>query len=466
MRHDRTSVLLAACVITFTSATILIEQSAWPQLALATDAVDDDGQRPTIAPALAPVTASVVNISVTSSRPVAQNPLFNDPFFRRFFELPEEPAQRVPQQSAGSGVIVDAGRGYVLTNHHVIENAEEILVTLTDRRRFDAELIGSDPGTDVAVLQIEADGLTAIKLADSDTLKVGDLVVAIGNPFGVGQTVTSGIVSALGRTGLNIEDYESFIQTDASINPGNSGGALIDLEGALVGINTAILSASGGNIGIGFAVPVNIARAVMNQVLEYGEVRRGRLGVFIQSVTPDLAEALGLDVQEGAVVTQVEPGSSAAKAGLEVGDVVVEFNGDPVNSGADLRTKVGLAAVGTTVTLGVVRDGGRRELRAVVEEGAGSSGGSEAIERLQGVELRNLAPGDPGYGSVRGVLVAAVAAGSRGARSGLQPGDVVTAVNRRPVDSVADLRAALEAAPDAVALSVARGDQRLFIVVR
>jgi serine protease DegQ len=452
--------------MTFGGAAILMEGPAWPQLALATDAVDDDGQRPTIAPALEAVTAGVVNISVTSSRPVAQNPLFNDPFFRRFFELPEGPAERVPQQSAGSGVIVDANRGYVLTNHHVIENAQEIVVTLTDRRRFDAKLVGSDPGTDVALLQIEADGLTAIKMADSDTLRVGDLVAAIGNPFGVGQTVTSGIVSALGRTGLNIEDYESFIQTDASINPGNSGGALIDLEGALVGINTAILSASGGNIGIGFAVPVNIARSVMNQLLEYGEIRRGRLGVYIQSVTPELAEALGLGVQEGAVVTQVEPDSPAARAGLEVGDVVVELDGDPVVSGADLRTRVALAPVGTTVTLGVMRDGRRREARAVVEEGPTSARGSEAIERLQGVELRDLAPGDPGYGSVRGVLVAAVAPGSRAARSGLQPGDIVTAVNRTPVSSITELSAALAAAPDAVALSIARGEQRLFIVVR
>lgn len=257
--------------------------------------LNDDGL-PTLAPLLAEVTPAVVNISVESRQTDDLNPLFNDPFFRRFFDLqpmPQEPQPR-RQMSAGSGVIFDAGAGYVLTNHHVVENGDRIVVTLKDRRQFDATLIGSDPGTDIALLKIEAEGLTALDMGDSDRLQVGDYVLAIGNPFGLGQTVTSGIVSALGRSGLNIEGFEGFIQTDASINPGNSGGALVTLDGRLIGINTAIIAPSGGNVGIGFAVPANMAAAVVAQLIEFGEVQRGTLGVMIQDFTPDLAEALGI----------------------------------------------------------------------------------------------------------------------------------------------------------------------------
>jgi Do/DeqQ family serine protease len=312
------------------------------------------------------VTPGVVNVAVRGRTP-AQNPLLNDPFFRRFFERPGQPQPR-ETRSSGSGVIVDARRGYVLTNNHVIENAEAIEITTKDNRRFRAELVGRDPGTDIAVLRIEPKGLEAVAFGDSDRLQVGDYVVAIGNPFGLGQTVTSGIVSALGRGGIHVEGYEDFIQTDASINPGNSGGALVDLRGRLVGINTAILAPNGGNIGIGFAVPVNMARAVMEQLVEYGEIRRGRIGVAVQDMTPEVAEALDVTLAEGAVIGAVEPGSPAERAGLRRGDVVVAIDGAPVRGATQVRNRVGLKRVGDSVALTVVRGGARRDVTARIEE--------------------------------------------------------------------------------------------------
>ncbi len=333
---------------------------------------------PTLAPLLEQVTPGVVNIATRGRVRLEQNPLFNDPFFRRFFEdpvfrrffqLPEQPVER-ETQSIGSGVIVDAGRGYVLTNHHVIANADEILVTLKNRRRLQAKLVGSDPATDVAVLKVEPNELSAVPLGDSNGLQVGDFVIAIGNPFGLGQTVTSGIVSALGRTGLGIEGYEDFIQTDASINPGNSGGALVNLRGELIGINTAIVGPSGGNIGIGFAIPVNMARRVMEQIVAYGAVRRGELGVVVQDLTPELAEGFRLDVAEGAVVTRVAPGSAADRAGLKRGDVIVALNGKAVRGASNLRTEIGLLRVGDKVRLTIVRAGRERDVQVEIGEAA------------------------------------------------------------------------------------------------
>jgi Do/DeqQ family serine protease len=318
---------------------------------------------PSLAPVLREVTPGVVNIGVRARQRGADNPLLNDPFFRRFFNVPEmRERQQREIQSTGSGVIVDAQNGYVMTNYHVIENAEAVEVTTKDNRRFQARIVGRDPGTDIAVLKIEATGLKAVPLGDSDRLEVGDFVLAIGNPFGLGQTVTSGIVSALGRSGLGIEGYEDFIQTDASINPGNSGGALVDLRGRLVGINTAILAPGGGNIGIGFAVPINMARAVMEQIVKYGEVKRGRIGVAIQELTPEIASALGTRRVEGAVIARVEPRSPAERAGLKAGDLVVAVDGTPVRSMAQLRNRIGL-----TLTLTVERKGETRSLNAKVE---------------------------------------------------------------------------------------------------
>jgi serine protease DegQ len=323
---------------------------------------------PALADVLEQVTPAVVNIAVASPAPEADNPLLSDPFFRRYFGFPESEQPRV-QLSAGSGVIVDGAKGLVLTNHHVVADGERILVTLKDRRELEATLLGSDAATDIAVLKIDASELTAIPIANSDDLRVGDDVVAIGNPFGLGQTVTAGIVSALGRSGINIEGYEDFIQTDASINPGNSGGALIDKGGQLVGINTAIVAPAGGNVGIGFAVPSNMAKAVMDQLVAYGEVRRGRLGISIQDVTPDIARALDLEEISGAIVTSVEPDSPAMAAGLKSGDVVLAIDGQPVAGSTDLRNRIGLTPVGTEIVLTVRGPTGQRDARATIAAG-------------------------------------------------------------------------------------------------
>lgn len=312
----------------------------------------------TVAPVVAEVTPAVVNISTRTSLPSQANPLLNDPFFRKFFDIPEHRMPRRQTRSAGSGVIVDASNGYILTNNHVVADAEQIEVTLQDGRAYDARLVGRDPATDVAVLIIDAPDLRDVAMGDSDRLLVGDFVLAVGNPFGLGQTVTSGIVSALGRSGLGAEGYEDFIQTDASINPGNSGGALVNFNGELIGINTAILAPGGGNIGIGFAIPVNMARSVMEQLVAYGEVRRGRVGVSIRDVP---------DNGRGAAVVGVESGSPAARAGIRQGDVIVGVDGQPVTSATEVRNRIGLTRAGNEVTLTVQRDGQNRTLSVRVE---------------------------------------------------------------------------------------------------
>jgi Do/DeqQ family serine protease len=317
------------------------------------------------------VTPGVVNIATRVIETI-DNPLLQDPQFRQLFGIPDEAIRR-ETRAAGSGVIVDAAKGFVLTNNHVVAKATQIEVTTKDNRRFAAELVGRDPETDIAVLKIKADRLTAVPLGDSDRLEVGDFVLAIGNPFGLGQTVTSGIVSALGRTGLGLEGYEDFIQTDASINPGNSGGALVTLDGRLVGINTATLSPKGGNVGIGFAVPINMVRRVMEQIVEHRQVRRGRIGIAVQDLTPDLAEALGSRRGEGAVIGSVEPNSPAARAGLAKGDIVTAVDGVPVKSAAQLRNAIGLTPVGREIGLSYERKGVTATARARIDAGARSA---------------------------------------------------------------------------------------------
>jgi Do/DeqQ family serine protease len=336
---------------------------------------------PSLAPMLARITPGVVGVSVRG-RVREENPLLQDPFFRRFFNLPQRQQQEEREtQATGSGVIVDAAQGYVLTNGHVVENATRIEITTKENRRFTARLIGKDSDTDIALLQVPAQNLTAVPIGDSDRLQVGDFVLAIGNPFGLGQTVTSGIVSALGRSGLGIEGYEDFIQTDASINPGNSGGPLVNLQGQCVGINTAILSPGGGNIGIGFAVPINMARRVMDQILRYGEVKRGRIGVAIQDLTPDLADAMKTSHTTGAVIAKVESGSPAERAGLRNGDLVLALNGTAVNSGTQLRNLIGLARIGDEVTLTVDRRGSEYSIAVRIDPASSTAATRQRVRQ-------------------------------------------------------------------------------------
>ena len=420
---------------------------------------------PSLAPIIKRVAPAVVNVSTRGHVEVQTNPLFNDPFFQQFFG--NQPGLQQPRQqqfqSLGSGVIVDADKGYVLTNNHVVENADKITVTLYDNRTFEAKVVGKDPETDVAVLQIKADNLTAIPLANSDALQVGDYVVAIGNPFGLKHTVTAGIVSALGRAGIEDGKFENFIQTDASINPGNSGGALVDLNGNLVGINTAILSKGGGNIGIGFAIPINMAKTVMEQIVKYGKVERGVLGVTIQNLTPEVAKQLGVSQPSGVVVNQVLPGSAADKAGIKPGDVIVSANGQPVDSNSELQSVIGVLRVGTPVTLGLVRDGKSVTVTATISKaGAGEENGETKSEG-HGLHVASLDKSSPLYGKTQGVLVTGVDPDSDAAYAGIQEGDVIVAVNRQPVKDVAGFQKLMAASKENVVLSVRRDNLLLFL---
>jgi Do/DeqQ family serine protease len=421
---------------------------------------------PTLAPMLEQATPAVVNIATTSTQQIRQNPLFSDPFFKRFFDIPDQPKEQ-ETQSLGSGVIVDASKGYILTNNHVVEHADEIRVTLRNGETRKAKLIGTDPETDIAVIQIDAEDLTALPLANSDDLRVGDFVVAIGNPFGLGQTVTSGIVSAKGRSGLGIEGFEDFIQTDASINPGNSGGALVNLRGELVGINTAILSQSGGNIGIGFAIPIRMAESIMQQLVTHGKVHRGRLGAQAQDLTPELAQAFGIKYQRGAVVAMITPGSPAEQAGLKVGDIVVEINDRQVKDATTLRNYIGLLRVGDTVTLKVLRENKARVIKAKIREHkpTGMLSGETLHPNLSGASLTNIPKDSPFYGRVEGVVIATIETGSPAGETGLRVGDLIISANRQPVTSVDDLRQKVGNS-STLLLNVRRGNQALFLYLR
>ena len=418
---------------------------------------------PTLAPLLHEVTPAVVNISVQSRSAIEDNPLFRDPFFRRFFNIPDQAAPQ--ERSAGSGVIVDAARGYVVTNFHVIKDAQHVTVTLKDMRQFAAKLVGSDPGTDIALLKIEGSNLQALRLGDSDLLNVGDFVVAIGNPFGLGQTVTSGIVSALGRSGLDLEGYEDFIQTDASINPGNSGGALINLKGELVGINTAIIGPSGANVGIGFAVPSVMVKAVLDQIVSFGEVRRGRLGASSEDISHDLARSLGLASTEGAIISTVESKSPAEQAGLKPGDVITAVNGRPIRRSIDLRNKIGMMPIGETVSLTILRNGKTQTTKVKIAKPLEVPGTeAETVPQLAGATVANLKAGT--RGKIEGVIVTQVDANSPAWRHGIRPGDVIFGVNRKKVRSVQEFLSALQTGEDRIILNVLRGDFRLAIVIR
>ena len=424
---------------------------------------------PSLAPLLEKISPAVVNIATRGTtevrNPLMDHPMFEDPFFRRFFGVPDGP-QTQETQSLGSGVIVDARKGYILTNAHVIKGAEEIKVNLNDEREFTAKVIGADEETDVALIQIEATNLTELSLGDSDKARPGDFVVAIGNPFGLRHTVTSGIVSATGRSGIGDPDsFQDYIQTDASINPGNSGGALVNFQGELIGLNSAILSRSGGNIGIGFAVPANIARQVMQQLIQYGEVKRGRLGVVVQNITPDLAKAFGLSSSAGVLVAQVQPGSAADKAGIKAEDVIMSVNGRGVQSYRDLRNIIGLLRVGDKLTLEIQRNGKRQVINASVGEAAelkeaanAAATATAANAKLEGAQF---GPAEDG----NGVEVSEVKPQSPAARNGLRPGDVITAINRRPVRSVAEFQRAVKG-QDTILVTLRRGPGTLFLVIK
>jgi len=399
-----------------------------------------DGQPlPSLAPVLERVTPAVVNVYSATRVQVRSSPFFNDPFFQRFFDIPSVPRERV-QRSLGSGVIVDAGEGLILTNNHVIDNADNIKVTLNDGREFDAEFIGADRETDLAVIRIRAENLTELPSFDSDRLKVGDFVLAVGNPFGLGQTVTSGIVSALGRAGLRGLEYQNFIQTDASINPGNSGGALVNLRGELVGINTAIFTPSGGNVGIGFAIPVTTAEYVMQQLVEFGEVRRGTLGVEVQDLSEELRQALEIERSGGALITAIENDGAAAGAGLRPGDVITSLDRRSVGNTQDLRNIEGLASIGRELPLEYLRDGRERRTRVTLIENLDARiSGQRLDERLEGVVLVRV-PDRAAQRGARGVVVEEVRRNTPAWQSGLRAGDLIVAVNRREVRNLGEFR--------------------------
>jgi len=424
-----------------------------------------DGQAlPSLAPMLERTQPAVVNVN-TRSRVQVQNPYFNDPFFRHFFGDPE-PQERI-ESSLGSGVIVDAAKGLILTNNHVIERADDVSVTLNDGRTLIAEVIGTDPDTDLAVIRVKADKLTALTLANSDAVRVGDFVVAVGNPFGLGQTVTSGIVSALGRSGLRGLGYQNFIQTDASINPGNSGGALVNLRGELVGVNTAIFSPSGGNVGIGFAIPANLARNVMNQLLAFGEVQRGSLGVQAQDLDARLAKALKLaEGTRGAVVSQIVPGTPAAKAGLKEGDVITEIAGKKITQASDVANFEGLLPLGVAHNLAILRDGKAVSLKfslAAISTQAIDAGSFE--QRLKGAKISELPTSARSQGA-QGVLIADVLKETVAARYGLAKGDLIAGVNRFRIDNIPQFKEVMAAANGrSVTLTIYRNRRAYTLVL-
>ncbi|WNC68096.1 Do family serine endopeptidase [Thalassotalea nanhaiensis] len=420
--------------------------------------VQVDGQEmPSLAPMLEQATPAVVSITVAGTHEVKQG---QDPFKFFFGKRRGQQPQERPFRGLGSGVIIDAKKGYVVTNNHVIDEADEILVNLKDGRQFEAKKIGSDAQSDIALLQIKAEDLKEIKIANSDDLRVGDFAVAIGSPFGLGQTVTSGIVSALGRSGLNIEQLEDFIQTDAAINSGNSGGALVNLRGELIGINTAILGPSGGNVGIGFAIPSSMMQNLIDQIIEHGEVRRGVLGITGNSINAELAKAMDLDINQGGFVSQVAPKSAAEEAGIKAGDIIIEVNGRKVRSFNELRGKIGSIGAGKTVELTLIRDGDKKEVEVTLKAAPDANIAAANLHpMLKGAKLSSNTKGS-------GVVVTDIAENSPAAAVGLTKGDIIAGVNRVRVDNLAALRDALVEIKGVVALNVIRGNTELYLMMR
>ncbi|MDF2153295.1 Do family serine endopeptidase [Vibrio sp. CAU 1672] len=451
-------------LLVLTALSLSLSAVITPMPATAALPLSIDGQQlPSLAPMLERVTPAVVSIAVEGKQ--VQTSRIPEQF--QFFFGPDFPTEQVrerPFRGLGSGVIINASKGHVVTNYHVIRGADKIRVRLHDGREFDAELVGGDEMSDIALLKLEeAKNLIQIKVADSDQLRVGDFTVAIGNPFGLGQTVTSGIVSALGRSGLNIENFENFIQTDAAINSGNSGGALVNLNGELIGINTAILGPNGGNVGIGFAIPSNMMKNLTSQILEFGEVKRGMLGVQGGEVTSELAEALGYESSKGAFVSQVVPDSAADKAGLQAGDVIVSVNGKSISTFSELRAKVATLGAGKEITLGVVRDGKQKTFDVTLSESSSVKAKAENLHKgLTGAELSNTTPSDP----IQGIKVTDVAENSPAAQYQLQKDDVIIGVNRQRVKNLAELRAIVDKHSGVLALNIQRGERTIYLVIR
>lgn len=444
MRQTARSLCIALCVAAM-SAAPGVARAALP-------AAVDGEELPSLAPVLDRVMPSVVNV-YTRTRVRIRSPLIDDPFFRRFFNIPDQPRERV-SQSLGSGVIVDAGKGYVLTNNHVISGADDISVTLSDGRSFEAEVIGTDPDTDLAMIRIPAEDLSALPFADTQALRVGDFVVAVGNPFGLGQTVTSGIVSALGRSAFRGLEFQNFIQTDASINPGNSGGALINLRGELVGINSAIFTPSGGNVGIGFAIPAAMARHVMEQLAESGEVRRGSLGIFVQDLTGDLAGAFDMEKRSGVLIAEVDSGSSADKAGLRAGDIITAIADFPVRTAVEFHNYEGQFPVDEKVRIDYLRDGKEKSTRLKVQE-LDVLNGADLDRRLAGATFQDI-PLKLRSERLRGVLLAELEPDSRLARRGLRPGDIIMGSNRNRIRDLDEFREVISSIRDSLYLEVLR----------
>ncbi|CAD83574.1 serine protease [Candidatus Blochmanniella floridana] len=417
-----------------------------------------------LAPMLDNVLPTVVSIHVEGTQPSKRLTLPKE--FRYFFgpDLPNGNFGNRPFEGLGSGVIINSNKGYIITNNHVVHGADKITIQLNDGREYNAKIIGHDEQTDLALLQIlKFKNLSEIKIADSDTLKVGDFAVAIGNPFGLGQTATSGIISALGRSGLNLEGLENFIQTDASINRGNSGGALVNLNGELIGINTAILAPGGGNIGIGFAIPSNIVKNLSQQLIDFGEVKRGQLGIKGTELTADIAKAFNIDIQRGAFVSEVLPGSAAAKARIKAGDVIISVEGKPIKNFAELRVKVGTTAPGKIIKIGLLRDGKTHIVSVLLDDSTCVSTSEEnLIPALQGATLSNnyLKDGTPG------VQVEEINKDSPAASIGLQKGDMIIGLNRTRISNLSQLRKILKENPTVMALNIIRGGTNIFILLR